>query len=185
MGGGEKLVVHVCRSAPCLVHARHCPVNSEIAMVHVAGTPCQAVSSMGLQDFQHAMSYSHFLTWVAIRKLCEEPVLIQENVEDFDRRELMQLLDQYDWSFGMISPCQLGWPVRRVRQWCVCLGCCNGVASLLLCQTNRACLERCCAFRGRHKAKTLAFRSLLNIFSDMFHQRVSDDWEVFFWLLLD
>ena len=35
--------------------------------------------------------------------------------------------------------------------------------------------------RGRHKTRTLGFRSLLNIFADMFHCARLYTWDVFFW----
>eukprot|EP00435_Cladocopium_sp_Y103_P055053 s292_g18.t1 len=65
---------------------------------------------------------------------------------------MASLLPQYDFTWAVLSPHLHGWPIRRVRQWCV----------------------------GRHKLKTLAFRSLLNIFSDLFQRNHSCSWEMFF-----
>ena len=111
------------RQAFCVIHQRDCPVDSEVAMMHLAGTPCTAASTMGLHNFDHAMSYAHLLAWAGVRRRCQEPIIVQENVLEFDRDRLVELLPQYDWTFEAISPCQLGWPVRRARQWCVFRGC--------------------------------------------------------------
>ena len=121
-----------CRSGFCLKHGRPCRFNETIGMIHVAGTPCTAVSTMGLRDFDSAMSRAHFHTWVALRLECQEPVIIQENVEEFDRTLLVSELPMYDWSFDVVSPAQLGWPVVLARQWCVLLDFHHVAAVLLL-----------------------------------------------------
>ena len=38
-----------------------------------------------------------------------------------------------------------------------------------------------CHCRGRHKAKTLGFRSIFNIFSQLFFQDVMGDWQIYWW----
>ena len=113
---------HACRYAKCLVHDRNCPIDACVAMIHIAGTECTAASTFGLRNFDQAMSYAHLVCWLGLRRRCQEPINIQENVKEFDRMLLVENLPMYDWSFDCISPCQLGWPVRRVRQWCVFLG---------------------------------------------------------------
>ena len=122
----QTVVNHACmlcfRQAKCLVHGAECAVNRETAMIHVAGTPCTNISSMGLQDFSQALSFGHLLAWIGVRRVCQEPILIQENLDEFDRNLLTSLLPQYDFTFAVISPHQLSWPVRRVRQWAVLLG---------------------------------------------------------------
>ena len=123
--------MQLSRYARCEVHNGTCSVVPKVAMMHLAGTPCTAVSSYGLRDFDVAMSFAHFLTWVGIRRKFLEPIIVQENVDEFDRDLLVSLLPEYDWTFSIISPCQFGWPVRRIRQWCVRL-CCNGPASPML-----------------------------------------------------
>ena len=114
------------RHAHCLIHDQDCSILPRVGMIHFAGTPCTAVSSMGLRDFDSAMSFAHFLTWIGLRRTCQEPVIVQ-----VDRDLLQTMLPMYDWSYAIISPCQLGWPVRRIRQWCVCPGVMSKVAALL------------------------------------------------------
>ena len=110
------------RYAPCLTHGKVCSILPNVGQIHMAGTPCTAASTMGLRDFDAAMAHGHFLCWVSLRRQCQEPIIVQENVQDFDRRHLTSLLPMYDFTFSIISPCQLGFPVRRARQWCVLLG---------------------------------------------------------------
>ena len=119
------------RHAFCQCHNAQCQIVPNVANIHIAGTPCTAASTMGLRDNELALSFGHFLTWIAQRRLCQEPILVQENVGEFDRNHLITLLPMYDWTFAIVSPCQVGWPVRRARQWCVWL-CCKLVAMTVL-----------------------------------------------------
>lgn len=107
------------RSSWCLVHKQECSVVDRIGFVHVAGTPCTAYSPAGLCDKETALSFCHFLAWAGLRGLCQEPVIVQECTDAFPRELFSQLLPTYDWTFEVISPQQLGWPVRRPRQWAV------------------------------------------------------------------
>lgn len=92
---------------------------STIAFCNVAGTPCTAYSSAGLMDQETADSYAHFLAWAALRRQLQEPVVVQECTTTFPRDQFVKILPMYDWSFAIVDPSRLGWPVKRPRQWCV------------------------------------------------------------------
>lgn len=122
-------------------------------MLNLAGHVCCAHSAMGPLDREQALSFAHFLIYCGLRARLQEPIVVTENVDSFPREEVEGMLDMYDWSWSILSPHQFGWPIRRVRQWGI----------------------------GRHKVKTLAYRSLLNIFTGMFSRQKSCDWTMFFW----
>lgn len=145
------------RTAWCIAHERYCDIAILIALLHLAGTSCVAHSAMGAMDREQAISYAHFLVWAGLRRRLQEPIVVQECVDSFPREELIELLDMYDWTFSIMSPHQHGVPIRRVRQWAV----------------------------GRHKVKTLGFRTLLNIFTGIFTRAKACDWKIFFWEKLD
>lgn len=132
---------------------RECDVSTQSAMVHLAGTVCVAHSSMGDNEREQAISFAHFLVWCGLRRRLEEPLIVHECVDTFPREQVTTLLDMYDWTWSIMSPHQHGFPIKRVRQWAV----------------------------GRHKVKTLGFRTLLNIFTPMFTRAKQCDWDIFFW----
>ena len=105
------------RKAWCLTHHRQCSLRT--ACTHVAGTSCTDFSAIGKGEGEKGATYIHFLIWVAHRKSLQEPVVVQENVTNFPRDTLQRLLPEYEWTFGVVSPDCLGWPIRRDRQWCV------------------------------------------------------------------
>ena len=88
-------------------------------MVHGAGTPCVAFSSMGLCDGESSKSWVHFLIWASMRLILQEPIIFQENVANFPRHVLLTLLPMYEFVFDIITPDRHGWPIRRHRQWIV------------------------------------------------------------------
>ena len=106
--------------AHCVIQGKQCQLEAGSSM-HVAGTPCTADSSMGLQEGKQSLPFCYFLTWVALRCVMNEPVIIQECVDAFDRTNFTELLGQYDWSFVVLSPKQFAWPISRNRQWAVSL----------------------------------------------------------------
>ena len=112
-------VFMIARSAWCVAHRKHCAVDGEIANIHCAGTPCTAHSTIGLQEREQARSWAHFVIWIGMRLLLQEPILIQENVPGFPRHLLVQYLPMYHWEFVVLNPLQLGWPIKRDRQWAV------------------------------------------------------------------
>ena len=104
----------------CVIHGKHCQVKQG-ANLHVAGTPCTADSSMGLQEGKDSLPFCFFLTWAAMRIVLGEPIIIQECVDAFDRASFTEFLGMYDWTFVVLSPAQFGWPIARNRQWAVFL----------------------------------------------------------------
>ena len=137
----------------CHIHNRECDVTTSVAMANISGSICCDHSTMGTMDRDQAMSYAHLLIWAGQRRICQEPIIVQECVDTFPRDQFVDLLPQYDWSWAILSPHQHGFPIRRLRQWAI----------------------------GRHKTKTLSFRSLLNIFSASFVRPKNVDWRIFFW----
>jgi site-specific DNA-cytosine methylase len=93
-----------------------------VAFIHIAGTPCTAWSDMGLLDGENAISTAYFLVWIGLRLLCEEPIVIQENVVGFPKWLIADLLPMYFVEWIVLSPYSLGWPIERQRQWLVLFG---------------------------------------------------------------
>ena len=89
-------------------------------------------------------------------------------MDTFPRSVFHELLDMCDWCFDALSPVQYAWPVTRTRQWAVPLGAAQSFSFTLhlslSCQivSGTPLSEQ---LRGRHKAKTLGFRSLLHNFA--------------------
>jgi hypothetical protein len=77
---------------------------------------------MGSLDREEALQFAHFLIWIAIRKLVQETILVQENVLGFPRDTFLRCLPEYEFDQAVISPNSLGWPIVRERQWIVSLG---------------------------------------------------------------
>jgi len=150
MSDPEKSVL-LC--AYCSVHKKQCSIPDRVALVHVAGTSCTDYSQIGLKNKEQGKTFSHFLIWVCQRKLLQEPIVVQENVCDFPSSIFKELLPEYEWTFGIVEPVALGWPINRPRQWAV----------------------------GRHRSKTLGFRSLLTVFAPMFNRQMQTTWDIFFW----
>ena len=117
----QQLLVCGCllslRKGWCLIHGQECQMKT--ACVHVAGTSCTDFSAIGKGDAEHGMTYSHLLIWASHRKQLQEPVIVQENVCNFPRETLLELLPEYEWCFGIVEPNMYGWPIRRARQWAV------------------------------------------------------------------
>ena len=128
------------RQAWCLRHHRHCSLRT--ACTHVAGTSCTDFSAIGKGEGEKGATYIHFLIWVAHRKSLQEPVVVQENVTNFPRDTLQRLLPEYEWTFGVVSPDCLGWPIRRDRQWCVHGAKSFSIPLSLSCSTDTAPVRR-------------------------------------------
>ena len=98
-----------------------CDLAESVAMLHVAGTPCTAYSTAGKMDGEDAMSFAHTLAWCGLRARLQEPLIVQECTSGFSREIFTKLLPMYDFTADMLCPTQVGWPVRRSRQWVVSL----------------------------------------------------------------
>ena len=108
------------RSAWCLRHGCECSVDDDTAGVHIAGTPCTAHSPIGLLEKEQSMPFAHFIIWLGMRLMIQEPIIVQENVLAFPRNFLAQYLPMYAWEFVALNKLELGWPIKRDRQWAVC-----------------------------------------------------------------
>ena len=105
-----------------MVHGKKCSLGRITALLQKAGTPCIAWSDMGLGEGLDAESTGHFLIWAGIRLRLQEPVIILENVLNFPRWLLIEVLPMYFMDFVTLTPAMLGWPISRERQYCVNLG---------------------------------------------------------------
>ena len=106
--------------AHCVIHGKQCCPKPG-AMLHIAGTPCTADSSMGLQEGKESLPFCFFLVWAAMRIILSEPIIVQECVDAFERSTFTEVLGEWDWTFVVLSPSQFGWPIDRKRQWAVLL----------------------------------------------------------------
>lgn len=107
------------RTAHCAKHGRLCSVENKIADLHLAGTTCTGFSTIGSGQGEAAESHGHFICWAGQRAVLQEPLLVQENATTFPREALTTTLPMYDWIASNLSPDNLGWPIRRERQYMV------------------------------------------------------------------
>lgn len=140
----------------CLKHHRMCKL--QVAARHFAGTACTDHSDMGDRQGLEGKTTLFFLCWIALRLMLQEAVIVQENVCNFQVTYLTMFLDKY-YYVDSVKECStnFGWPGVRLRQWVVM----------------------------RHRTKTLAFRSPLNVFTQLFHRKEireeeGVEWETFF-----
>ena len=97
-------------------HNQECTLKT--ATGHLAGTPCVAFSARGKELGECDKTIVAFLAWCGLRRLLEEPVVVQENVEAFPIDLVEEMLaDLYSLESVVVSPLQLGWPVSRDRRW--------------------------------------------------------------------
>ena len=100
---------------------------------------------MGSLDREQALQFAHFLIWIAIRKMVQEIILVQENVLGFPRDTFLRCLPEYEFDQAVISPNSLGWPIVRERQWIVSLG---------LNDVGFAVRPGCCCFQIQNNRQT-------------------------------
>lgn len=101
----------VRESAYCTVHRRDC--ECQRAQLHRAGLPCVAV---------HGESTHTFASWMGMRRLIQEPIVIVENSDHFAPEILEEGLgDIYILQWLSICGTDRGEPVRRRRFWGVLL----------------------------------------------------------------
>ena len=116
----------------------------ESCRLHIAGTPCVDYSSRGTLDKAEGKTHQHLYAWAGMRATLAEPVVVQENVENFSTAELQKLLGHLyhlDTSdAALLSPDQYGWPIARCRKWTIL----------------------------RHRYKTMAWAGPWSIFSKIF-----------------
>ena len=111
------------RDAPCAVHGARCSyLKNGCGLIHLAGSPCVDYSEMGNGEGVAGHTIAYFLTWAAIRRKVQEPVIIHECVREFCEWLLLDELPMYFIDYIVLSPSDLGWPIARQRSWCVSLG---------------------------------------------------------------
>ena len=94
-------------------------MQNKVALCHCAGTSCTDFRILGQGAREQGITFAHLLIWAAQRKLLQEPIIVQENVTTFPLLLLTELLPEWEWTAGILSPADLGWPIRRDRQWAV------------------------------------------------------------------
>ena len=71
----------ITTQAHCLRHGQMCRIVE--AHVHIAGTCCQDHSDFGSQRGLQGKGAAALLAWIGLRRLLQEPEIIQENVKTF------------------------------------------------------------------------------------------------------
>lgn len=141
----------VRRTAYCMQCRRECEVP--MASIHIAGTPCTDWSSMGTQSGAGGLTMVFLFAWIGLRRLVQEPVIIQENVTKFCVSYLEKFIgDLYFIDVSVEQSGDFGVPCMRERQFIVC----------------------------RHKVKTLGWRMPLNAFTRHFHRPCKCTFQIFF-----
>lgn len=137
----------VVTEAYCLRHGKKCSLRQ--AALEAAGTPCQEFSSRGTGEGEHGANMLAFMIWIAIRYKLNNAVILHENVQSFPIKILAMFFDAtYFIETVVVEGTSFGWPTARTRRWTVL----------------------------RHKAKTLSFRSPLNVFTKLFERRADFSW---------
>ena len=124
----EKLVGSIGREGTtgwcsCCNMQCHChPPRSERLgrlYIHIAGTPCQAWSSMGKQGgWLHDTSLT-FACWLACALSGAPDVIIHENTPRFDWQAFQILAPEYTTFSESFSPSHIGLPVVRNRRYSI------------------------------------------------------------------
>ena len=105
--------------ATCHTHGENCRCQLTTAWLHIAGPQCTDFSSQGKQRRCCGPSMRSTLIWIRHRTLLCEPVLLVENVSNFDHEWLQRLLPQYTLDFGVMDARDTGLPVSRLRKYMV------------------------------------------------------------------
>ena len=100
----------------CLRHGRHCKIQT--ASRHIAGTVCVGFSRRGVGLSTADPTMLPTLAWVALRRLCQEPEIVQENVRGCPVQLFHDLLhDIYYLDVVTIDAVVFGWSCGRERQF--------------------------------------------------------------------
>ena len=92
-----------------------------MASIHIAGTPCTDWSSMGTQSGAGGLTMVFLFAWIGLRRLVQEPVIIQENVTKFCVSYLEKFIgDLYFIDVSVEQSGDFGVPCMRERQFIVC-----------------------------------------------------------------
>ena len=107
------------QTAACCVHGIRCePVRSD---VDVTGTPCQDFAPNGNRMGVNGPQWPVFLAWVTLILLLELPVVVHENVPQFDIEVLTMLMQHKYLIFSfMVDCCSVGFGlISRKRRYTV------------------------------------------------------------------
>lgn len=74
---------------------------------------------MGAGEGLNGFTIVATVTWTALRRRIQEPIIVQECVEEFEQWVLLEELPMYYVDYCILSPSDLGWPISRRRKWCV------------------------------------------------------------------
>ena len=92
--------------------------SAEEADLHKAGTHCTAFSRKGLHQMLEDITVMDLMAWIGQRRLIQERIICQENVEDFPSEKILEWLgDLYDIQVILLCPSDLGWGIRRRRKF--------------------------------------------------------------------
>ena len=102
-------------SAYCIRCHKKCSYAS--AAVHWAGTPCVDFSNFGLRQEENGRAAVFLCAWLGMRLELQEPVIIHENVAQFNCDLLSSILGHlYNLTTHVTNAADFGWPVSRVRR---------------------------------------------------------------------
>ena len=101
----------------CVARGRKCLLRH--SDYHLAGTPCVEASRMGTKSRGWALLV--FYTWAAMILLLLPMLVIHENVPEFGTADLEQALGSAYVIVArvLLCPSDLGWAIRRPRQFCL------------------------------------------------------------------
>jgi len=99
--------------ARCHRHDKVCDRRAAAAVAHieVAGPPCVLFSSMGSRaGSSNIAEYRCHKSWIGLRKLNQEPVIIFENVWQYPVQKLLfpELNSLYNFQCVVVSPAHFG-----------------------------------------------------------------------------
>lgn len=108
------------RFAHCCRHGKRCqaePVHS-----HQASSPCVHHSKLGLLDGNSGKHMISHWAWLGLMRTLLLPLIVHENVPDFGVLDFDEFLsDLYVVIRSVADPTDVGFPVRRPRQFVVCI----------------------------------------------------------------
>lgn len=115
--------VELVSHATCFIHQKQCPVQAGRVQgrlrVEAAGPPCVNFSRIGRREKSAGEGYVCHDAWQSLIATQRAPLVIFENVPDYERALLQDGMSDYDLRFATLCPRDLGFPAARPRLWCV------------------------------------------------------------------
>ena len=119
----DRVLLPLVKSDEAVKRDAFCHVCQKIhsageADLHKAGTSCTAFSKKGNHHMLEDITAMDLMAWIGQRRLIQEKIICQENVEDFPSEKFLEWLgDLYDIQVILLCPSDLGWGIRRRRKY--------------------------------------------------------------------